>query len=156
MARGRLAQDRRCTSLLMGCAGRGFAVVTERPDLTAQGYRRSPGLTAVGPPSDISCLHVNVSFSRRRPPCRRKRAFDLNGACKSAAKIRKQRREDIADGHPNCGILATPEKSARGACGWFRGGESGMFSHIMIGSNDMVRLNCPFGSYFYLDKVSTR
>ena len=25
---------------------------------------------------------------RRRPPCRRERSFDLNGACKSAAKSR--------------------------------------------------------------------
>ena len=30
----------------------------------------------------------NTVSTRRLPPCRRDRAFDLNGACMSAAKIR--------------------------------------------------------------------
>ncbi|HET9849151.1 MAG TPA: hypothetical protein VFR68_11415, partial [Candidatus Dormibacteraeota bacterium] len=36
----------------------------------------------------LECPLGNTVSTRRRPPCRRDRAFDLNGACMSAAKNR--------------------------------------------------------------------
>ena len=49
----------------------------------------------------LSFIKSIVNFfvsTGRRPPCRRDRAFDLNGACMSAAKIRAARRMEIITG----------------------------------------------------------